>query len=288
MTASMTAFSRQQTETNGGQLIWEIRSVNHRFLDTHLKLPEELRVLETACRDKINNRLNRGRVDAILKYERSKSTVGQITVNTGALDALNQAMATVREHVSDTAPITPTEILKWPGVLAEPEQDIDSITKGALDCLAAALDGLLDARHREGDRMQLLISDRIKDSRLIVSGLIQELPSIELDIKQRWQRRLDELGDPVDPARIAQELALMLTRNDVSEELDRLETHFDEVERVLATDKPAGRRLDFLMQELNREANTLGSKSVDLRNTSASVELKVLIDQMREQVQNIE
>jgi len=217
MTASMTGFCRTQIDLDGCSLIWEVRSVNHRYLDAHLKLPEELRIIETGARSLINGRLNRGRIDAALKYEARRGENLDIDISESALDALANALKTYEMT-------TPT-----------------------------------------GARPMRL------------SG-----------IKQRWQKRLEELGDEIEPARLAQELAILLTRSDVSEELDRLETHFDEVDRILKQSKPAGRRLDFLMQELNREANTLGSKSVDLRNTNSSVELKVLIDQMREQVQNIE
>ena len=288
MTASMTAFCRTQTEMPGGSLVWEIRSVNHRYLDVHLKLPEELRVLETGCRQLLNAKLNRGRIDAILKLEQTNKSGADLVVNTEVLSALRGAIEQVRAHLDNVDQVTPCEALRWPGVLQEPAKDLESVGNTALDALGDAVAELLDSRLREGSRMQQLIRDRIDAARGIVADLRADLPDIELGIQQRWQRRLAELGEEVDPARMAQELALVLTRNDVSEELDRLETHFDEVIRVLDGTKAAGRRLDFLMQELNREANTLGSKSVDIRNTNASVELKVLIDQMREQVQNIE
>ena len=288
MTASMTAFCRIQTDMPEGSLVWEIRSVNHRYLDIHLKLPEELRLLETGCREMINSRLNRGRIDAMLKLEQTNKSGSELVLNPEALSALAGAIDRVSAQMDNIGPINPCEALRWPGVLQEPVSDIESIGNIALKALNDAVAELLESRQREGDRMQQLILERIDSARQIVADLRAHLPDIELGIQQRWQRRLGELGEEVDPARMAQELALLLTRNDVSEELDRLDTHFDEVSRVLEGDKAAGRRLDFLMQELNREANTLGSKSVDMRNTNAAVELKVLIDQMREQVQNIE
>lgn len=288
MTASMTAFCRSQAELPGGQLVWEIRSVNHRYLDVHLKLPEELRILETGCRELINGRLNRGRIDVLLKYEPTKKMGQEFSVNSEVVDALGKAITEIEKQVNNIGAVDPCDILRWPGVLHEPDSDIESLKETALKSLGEAVDELLQSRQREGARMQQLISDRIASARQIVAGLRASLPDIELNMKQRWQRRLEELGEEIEPVRMAQEMALLLTRNDVSEELDRLDTHFDEVNRVLSGTKPAGRRLDFLMQELNREANTLGSKSVDMRNTNASVELKVLIDQMREQVQNIE
>lgn len=268
--------------------MWEIRSVNHRYLDVHLKLPEELRILETGCRELINGRLNRGRIDVLLKLEPGKKVEPEFSVNSEVVDALGKAITEIEKQVTNICAVNPFDILRWPGVLREPDSDIESLNETALKSLGEAVDELLQSRQREGARMQQLISDRIASARQIVTDLRASLPDIELNMKQRWQRRLEELGEEIEPARMAQEMALLLTRNDVSEELDRLDTHFDEVNRVLSGTKPAGRRLDFLMQELNREANTLGSKSVDMRNTNASVELKVLIDQMREQVQNIE
>ncbi len=288
MIASMTAFCRSQTELPAGCLVWEIRSVNHRYLDVHLKLPEQLRSLESGCRELINGSLNRGRIDAALKYDPGNFTGGGFTMNEAILTSLGESLAVVKARIPGAGATDPCEILRWPGVLEKPDEDIDGLIQCALGVLAGALDELIEVRLREGLRLQQLVSDRIATAREIVKDLRSVLPEIELDIKQRWQRRLDELGDEVDPSRLNQELALLLTRIDVSEELDRLDTHFEEVERVLTGSKPAGRRLDFLMQELNREANTLGAKSADLRNTNAAVDLKVLIDQMREQVQNIE
>ena len=292
MTASMTAFCRFETKLGedqlAGQLVWEIRSVNHRYLDLHLKLPEDFRALETGCRERANTQLNRGRIDAMLKYEQGSKAPQKLSLNSEALAAVIQAVEQVRSKSLDCGQVSPTDLLRWPGVIDEQKQDMDSISKAALSSFEQALSELVATRKREGERLQELILDRIGSARTIVSELRDALPDIEQTLTDRWQKRLIDLGDDVDPSRLNQELALLLTRSDVSEELDRLETHLDEVSRVLQGKKPAGRRLDFLMQELNREANTLGSKSSDLRNTNASVELKVLIDQMREQVQNIE
>jgi len=288
MTASMTGFCRTQIDLEGCSLIWEVRSVNHRYLDAHLRLPEEFRVIETQCRSSISDRLNRGRIDAALKYEANKGENLEIDISESALDALSAALKTVEQRVSGSSAPNQIEVLRWPGVLRQAEADYEVLNKAALTALSSALDDLVTARKREGKRLAQMILDRIAESRVIVADLRTALPDIETGIKQRWNKRLEELGDEIEPARLSQEMAILLTRSDVSEELDRLETHFEEVERVVGQNKPAGRRLDFLMQELNREANTLGSKSVDLRNTNSAVELKVLIDQMREQVQNIE
>ncbi len=288
MVASMTAFSRIQTQVDEGSLIWEVRSVNHRYLDTHLKLPEEIRAVEPECRTKIGAILNRGRIDAMLRFERSNSRQQGMSIDHDVLTALSRALDEVNARVPGTLSPNCCELLRWPGVLTQPESDENALHQAAVASLETAITELSETRNREGAKLASLIQERIESCRSIVTGLRDELPDIETGIRERWQRRLEELGDEVEPARLAQELALLLTRSDVSEELDRLETHFDEVSRTLGQKKPMGRRLDFLMQELNREANTLGSKSVDMRNTNASVELKVLIDQMREQVQNIE
>lgn len=288
MIASMTAFCRLQSDQTAGSLIWEIRSVNHRYLDVHLRLPEELRSLETPCRELFQKQFGRGRIDAALRFDAAEQHSPDLAINMPALAALGKALETVGQQVASAGPASLSDILRWPGVLQQQSTDLDSLGNAALTALKEAISELQTARQREGCRLREIILERVASCGDIASTLRQQLSEIELDMKARWQRRLDELGDEVEPARLSQELALLLTRSDVSEELDRLDTHLGEVERVLDANKPAGRRLDFLMQELNREANTLGSKSVDLRNTNASVELKVLIDQMREQVQNIE
>ena len=268
--------------------MWEVRSVNHRYLDVHLKLPDELRSGEPLFREKVNDRLGRGRIDAALKFEPAHGVGLLSDVNKQALEALGKALDDVRAIIPHSGKVNPCDVLRWPGVLEQPATDFDSLSASAADLLGQALDDLTATRQREGQRLSALIGQRVDGARNIVTDLRAALPEIEQDMKSRWHRRLSELGDEVDAARIAQEQALLLTRADVSEEIDRLDTHLDEVQRIIHGDKPAGRRLDFLMQELNREANTLGSKAADLRNTSASVDLKVLIDQMREQVQNIE
>ena len=288
MTASMTAFSRLQRDLPAGRLVWEVRSVNHRYLDIHLKLPDTLRAAEPGCRERIHAALGRGRVDAILGFEPAPGLAREIRINVPAAEALSRALDTVTGIVPGTGSADPLDILRWPGVLEQAEPDYGSLAESAQELLGETLQDLRDARLREGARLEALIRERVDGARAIVAKLRAVLPEIEEGLKSRWERRLGELGEEVEPSRVAQEQALLLTRSDVSEELDRLETHFTEVHRVLDRDEPAGRRLDFLMQELNREANTLGSKSSDLRVTDASVELKVLIDQMREQVQNLE
>ncbi len=284
----MTAFSRVESSQSGVQLIWEIRSVNHRYLDTHLKLPDELRLLETNCRAIISKALNRGRIDAQLKLEKSANGVHLNAINSSMLENLEELLAQINTAIPNATPANALDILRWPGVLIEPKKDNEALHEQSLTLLENAIAVLIENREREGNRMGELISERIQTCRKLVVDLISEIDDITNTQKQKWQNRIDELCKEPDSNRLHQEIAIILTKSDIQEELDRLQTHFDEVHRTITSNKPAGRRLDFLMQELNREANTLGSKSIDQRITNTSVELKVLIDQMREQIQNIE
>ena len=288
MTQSMTAFARAEAELAAGTLVWEIRSVNHRYLDINLKLPEELRLIEGECRTKISENLNRGRVDGILKFERKAGQSFELQINQENLNALINALQDVQAINSEILPARSSDILKWPGVLQDSPLDLDEITQHALSGLENALTNMVESRQREGLRMAELIQDRVSGCREITQQLRQLMPEIEEAAAKRWQEKLSTLEHELDPVRVNQEMTLLLTKMDVSEEIDRLASHLDEVEKVIKSKKPSGRRLDFLMQELNREANTLGSKSIDKRTTNASVNLKVLIDQMREQIQNIE
>ena len=288
MTASMTAFARAEKALDGSRLTWEIRSVNHRYLDINLKLPEELRSLDTACREGVAEVLKRGRIDAHLKIEKSASPVSSTSIDTRVVEGLVQMLDQISKTHPGLQPAKTTDILNWPGVITENPVDAELLSERSLDGLRDALSKLIENRHREGDRLGKLISDRVNLCREILSNLMDNISDIQQGIKNKWRDRVEEIVENVDQERIAQEIAILLTKSDVSEELDRLATHLDEVARHLNQSKAVGRNLDFLMQELNREANTLGSKSVDPRVTSASIELKVLIDQMREQVQNIE
>ena len=288
MMISMTAFARTGADQPFGRLTWEIRSVNHRYLDVHLKLPEELRALEMPCREKIRGTLGRGRIDAVLKFENTTADGEMLSLDRNTVESLAQVIRQLEAVMPQLRAASVTDILRWPGVISEPALDGESINRQSLILLEQTLESLISHRRREGTRMAELISNRVQNCRAIIADLKQAWPEIELAMKARWEKRLDQIQQDFEPARINQELALLLTKSDISEEVDRLESHLDEVSRVLEGNKPAGRRLDFLMQELNREGNTLGAKSVNPHTTSASVDLKVLIDQMREQVQNIE
>jgi uncharacterized protein (TIGR00255 family) len=287
MTRSMTAFARQGADTPAGALVWELRSVNHRYLDVSLRLPEELRAIETAVRERIASRLERGKVEANLKLQAAEQAPA-LRLDTEAVRVLLASAGEVTALASGLAPLSVADVLRWPGVLRAPTADFESAAQAALAALNAALDEFVATREREGARLRHLLEERLAAMRVIVGNVSGILPDVMRDYRARIEARLGEVRAQLDPARLEQEMVLYANRADVTEEMDRLQTHIGEVERVLAGGGQVGRRLDFLMQELNRETNTLASKSVDIRLTNAAVELKVLIEQMREQVQNIE
>jgi len=287
MIHSMTAFARREAETPWGTLTWELRSVNHRYLDLGMRLPEELRALEPRVRELMQARLKRGKVDAGLWFTRAAAT--DAALDAGQVRRLQELAASAqREAGAALAPLRAIDVLRWPGVMQNAAIDVESLGGEALALLARALDDLSETRAREGARLQELLLARLAAMEKIVAGVRTVLPEMARFYRERLEARLKEVREGLDPARLEQEMVLFANRTDVAEELDRLNAHFAECRRVLAAGEQAGRRLDFLMQELNREANTLGSKAADLRLTNASVELKVLIDQMREQIQNIE
>ena len=287
MIHSMTAFARREAETPWGTLTWELRSVNHRYLDLGMRLPEELRALEPRVRELMQARLKRGKVDTGLWFARAAAT--DAALDTGQVRRLQELAASAqREAGAALAPLRAIDVLRWPGVMQNAAIDVESLGGEALALLARALDDLSETRAREGARLQELLLARLAAMEKIVAGVRTVLPEMARFYRERLEARLKEVREGLDPARLEQEMVLFANRTDVAEELDRLNAHFAECRRVLAAGEQAGRRLDFLMQELNREANTLASKAADLRLTNASVELKVLIDQMREQIQNIE
>ncbi len=288
MIRSMTAFTRQSREAEWGVLSWELRSVNHRYLEVTLRLPEELRALEMVAREQITQRLKRGKVDGFLRYQPQQSVEGGLQLNAALIDSLLQANETVEGLMENPARTGPLDILRWPGVLQSPEADLSELKKETLALLALALDDLVAAREREGASMKTMIEQRCDAMTAEIVKVRAVMPDILTAQREKMVARVAELQVELDNDRIEQEIAIITQKSDVAEELDRIEVHLDEVRRVLVQDEPVGRRLDFLMQELNREANTLGSKSIATASTSVSVEMKVLIEQMREQVQNIE
>ncbi|WP_432697179.1 YicC/YloC family endoribonuclease [Marinobacterium sp. YM272] len=287
MTRSMTAFARQEVHREWGTLTWEIRSVNHRYLEPHLRLPEALRDLEGKVREKLRNGLSRGKVECTLRFV-PEAGAQTLSVDEERARDLIAAASQVRGLMPDSAPLDTFQVLGWPGVLRETELDMAEIRKAALNLFDSALKDLATGREREGQELSQLVGQRLDSISEIVAEVRVLMPQILEAQREAIRARVADLEVEVDPSRLEQELVMIAQRADVDEEMDRLDTHVQEVRRVLGQKGPIGRRLDFLMQELNREANTLSSKSIVAGTTQRAVELKVLIEQMREQIQNIE
>ncbi len=288
MPNSMTAFSQARDDTECGEISCELRTVNHRYLEINPRLPEEIRQFEPAIRDLVAKRIKRGRVDCTMRLQPQFTHSQDLAVNSALVEAVLSLAAEVRQQGGDVEPIRVVDILRWPGVIEPPQIDSEQLQAAVIDVVSNALQDVVDTRKREGVRLVDLVLQRVSASRALVNRVKEMLPGISQTFRQRLQERLSEVREQLDPNRVEQEIVLFLQKIDVAEELDRLDIHLDEIQSVLSTEQPIGRRLDFLMQELHREANTLGAKSVDTATTQASVELKVLIEQMREQVQNIE
>lgn len=287
MIHSMTAFARAEQAGTNGTLTWELRSVNHRYLEPHLRLPDAFRDLESAVREALRNGLSRGKVECTLRI--AEDSAGKpLQVDRERAAQLVAAAESVASLIKHPAPLNPLEILSWPGVLVADAADPQALNKAALSLFKQALDELKQSRSREGSELAKLLNERLDSIDGEVAALRELVPQMLAIQRQKILARSAELQAELDPQRLEQELVILAQKSDVAEELDRLSTHVSEVRRVLKTGGAAGRRLDFLMQELNREANTLGSKAFDTRSTQAAVNLKVLIEQMREQVQNIE
>ncbi len=287
MTSSMTAFARKQADFPWGTLVWEIRSVNHRYLEPAFRLPEQFRSVETALRDVLRSSLSRGKIEAQLKFLPDLSEAGKIQVNEALLEQLNHTIQKVANASSASMPSS-LDILKWPGIIQEQEQESKVIEEASLSLFRNTVQLLKEHRDREGAELEKTIEGRLAAITNIVNDIREALPDILERQKQRLQEQVAELTSEVDPERLEQELVLIMQKADIFEEIDRLDVHVKEIRHVLSRKEPIGRRLDFLMQELNREANTICSKSVVTETTLNAVELKVLIEQMREQIQNIE
>ncbi|SDT07246.1 YicC/YloC family endoribonuclease [Pseudomonas oryzae] len=287
MVHSMTAFARVESTGPWGTLSWELRSVNHRYLEPHLRLPEALRDLEGGVRDALRQALARGKVECTLRL--AEATAGKsLQVDRERAAQVVAAAEAVAALIQSPAALNPLEVLAWPGVLVADAADPQALNAAALQLFGQALDELKSGRAREGAALAALLEERLAAILAEVDNLRELVPQMLATQRQKIETRCAELKVELDPQRLEQELVLLAQKSDVAEELDRLSTHVREVRRVLKAGGAAGRRLDFLMQELNREANTLGSKAFDPRSTQAAVNLKVLIEQMREQVQNIE
>ena len=284
MTSSMTGFGRSDQQTAAGLLVWELRAVNHRHLELQIRLPEELRALEPAVRERVAAQVRRGKVDCTLRLEARPEEAG-LALHQPLVDAL---LAVARGLPVTVTPLRAIDILRWPGVLRQAAGAREGLELVGLAVLDQALTAFQDQRVREGARLVSGLLERVALLRLGVAGARALLPELVPEFRRRLVERLKDLGVALEASRIEQELALLAQRSDITEELDRLEAHAEGVEQILQSPEPVGRRLDFMMQELNREANTLGSKATDLRLTSIAVDLKVITEQMREQIQNIE
>jgi uncharacterized protein (TIGR00255 family) len=288
MTKSMTAFARIQQSLDEGELVWEIRSVNHRYLELFFKMPEDFRVNETSFREILQQRLKRGKVECFLRFNVNAQQAEAININQQQAKSLVSACQEINNLLHQPSEVDPMEVLQWPGVVQESKLDMKAVLAASETGLNLALDDLIAHREREGGRLREMILQRCAAIQEIVDQTREKLPEIHQRYQQKLRDRLDELKTEINNDRLEQELVHLAQKMDVDEELDRLDSHLIEIKDILNRDEAVGRRLDFLMQELNREANTLGSKSADISSTSASVELKVLIEQMREQIQNIE
>lgn len=288
MLNSMTGFAREVMETAYGTLTCELRTVNHRYLDVQFRLPDELKPQEIALRSKIAAVLNRGKAECSLHLRRGSDSQGGLTLNRELLAEIAARVDELGTVMTSVQAVDPVDVLRWPGVVVEPEIDAAPLLRDATALLEKTLDALQLMRSSEGERIGVMLETRMDDILAIAGRVRARMPEVMAAVRAKQQERISKLDVEADPARLETELALMAQKLDVDEELDRLESHLSEVRSALKSAEAVGRRLDFLMQELNREANTLGSKSADAETTNAAVDLKVLVEQMREQIQNIE
>jgi len=288
MTFSMTGFAALEQPLDNATLLLELRAVNSRYLDLHFKLDENLRSLEPVVRELISAQLSRGKIECKINLLQRASTSQALQLDEALIQQLARIGATAQLHSPQSSALTIADILRWPGVLISNAVGLDTLVADVKTLVSQGLHDLNASRAREGEKLKQLVLQRLGQIELLVAKVKPLLPALTKDYQARLEQKLQESLKNIDQERIAQELVLFAQRIDVDEELTRLTAHISEVRRILSSDAPAGKRLDFLMQELNREANTLGSKSVSVQTTQVSMELKVLIEQMREQIQNIE
>lgn len=288
MLHSMTGFARQSAETEIGTLTWELRAVNHRYLDVQFRMPDELRPQEQAFKRQIGKIMRRGKVECSLSFRRAFDQQNELQLNQDMIELISARSAEIRVLLPEAAAVNPIDILRWPGVIKEASIESEPLAAEAGKLLQVALADMTTMRTNEGGRIGEMIESRCADIASIAAAVRKRMPEVLETVRGKQKERIEKLDVEADPARLEIELALLATKLDVDEELDRLESHIVEIREALQSDDAVGRRLDFLMQELNREANTLGSKSADAETTKAAVDLKVLIEQMREQIQNVE
>jgi uncharacterized protein (TIGR00255 family) len=287
MIQSMTAYARIEHKAQWGTASWEIRSVNQRYLETYLRLPEQFRSFEPVLRDRLRKRLSRGKVEVNLRYELADNSNNELQLNQALAKQLLGAATWLKQEAGQ-GDVNLTDILRWPGVLASGEQDMDAIGADLMTAFDSAIDQFIEARGREGEAIKDMLLSRLDGVSEQIAVVREHMPTVMLYQREKLTNRLAEIKGELDPARIEQEMVLLAQKQDVAEEMDRLEAHVAEARRILKKGGSEGRRLDFMMQEFNRESNTLASKSISTEITSAAVELKVLIEQMREQIQNVE
>ena len=284
----MTGFGRIETLTPDSQLQWEVRSVNHRYLEIQMRLPEGLRSMERDFRALISEKVRRGKLDAVLSLKKIEDGEASTKLNEVRARQVIDQLEFLAMQIKNPAAVSPAAVLRWPGVLEEETMDPQTIIPAAQQALRSAIVELCETRAREGAKVQKMLEQRCAEIVSLVGAVRKRLPQVLVEIRKKLEQRIESLQAQVDNDRLEQELAIIAQKLDVSEELDRLDAHVEEVRSTFGDDQPVGRRLDFLMQELNREANTLGSKSADSETTQKAVDLKVLIEQMREQIQNVE
>lgn len=287
MIYSMTAFARSEVKKDWGTAVWEVRSVNQRFLETYFRLPEQFRALEPVLRERFRKRLQRGKVECALRFSANDAAVTKLTLNEALAKEVMHAADWVQSHGQSTG-VNPLDVLRWPGVIAAEEADMDAIQADILAAFDDTLTQFIDARASEGDALKTMIEQRLDAIESEAATVAEKMPSIVEWQREKIQTRFEEAKVELDPTRIEQEMVMLAQKVDVAEELDRLNAHVKETRNILKKGGACGRRLDFMMQEFNRESNTLGSKSINSEITQSAVELKVLIEQMREQIQNIE
>ncbi|PKE27789.1 YicC family protein [Rahnella sp. AA] len=287
MIRSMTAYARREIKGDWGSAAWELRSVNQRYLETYIRLPEQFRSLEPVVRERIRARLTRGKVECNLRFDLDPGAQSTLQLNEKLAKQLVEAAQWVKMQ-SDEGEINPLEVLRWPGVMLAEEQDLDAISTELLLALETALDDFISARESEGAALKTLIEQRLDGVSAEVVKVRAQMPNILQWQRERLVSKLEDAQVQLENTRLEQELVLMAQRIDVAEELDRLEAHVKETHKIMKKEEAVGRRLDFMMQEFNRESNTLASKSINADVTTSAIELKVLIEQMREQIQNIE
>lgn len=290
MLRSMTAYGRHEVEIEAGKLVWELRSVNHRYLELALRLPEQFRALEPGIREFLGKQLKRGKVDVMFRFTPAGAQQAKLQVNRSLASQLLAEAEKLAAEGQNTAAIDTVSLLAWPGVIQDNQQSGEDkdLQAHAMQALELALQDYVGARQREGEKIERMLSQRCELISAIVVDVRALRPAVVKRLQDRLRLRLADLEVAADPARLEQEMVLQAQKLDVVEELDRLDAHLAEMQSIFKRDEPVGRRLDFLIQEFNREANTLASKSADTDTTKHSVELKVLIEQMREQVQNLE